>query len=341
MNIHHDELVSLGVIFIDSQANFLFSYLNSSFGFDESRYLTDYGRHYRVQHSFYFFEPSNIDEFTDICQFCTTRSIEFTIRGAGHSMNGSSLPSINALLISTLRLNHVSSVSESTLNVECGAQIYQLNEWLSSFNCQLPVLHDGDGPAPTIGGFIRAGGFGSQSDVYGGFWDHVSRIYLWSASNGCFDLDTSHPDFYSIFSSNNYSQVILSADLSVFGLIPTSISSSNIQFRQHQHDYILWFTFICAIEDLRMLRKDILLLDQHLATFWRRLDPYFYSLKSSASSVPPCFFSRPHNGHLIAAGVWGEVDIDDFTNRESLISSVNEYHRKMPYACRYSQTELL
>lgn len=341
MNIHHDDLISLGVTFVDSQANSLFSYLNSSFGFDESRYLSDYGRHYRVQYPFYFFEPTTILEFTDICRFCASRYIEFTVRGAGHSMNGSSLPSENTLLISTLRLNQVSRVSESTLNVECGAQIYQLNEWLSSFNCHLPVLHDGDGPASTIGGFIRAGGFGSQSDVYGGFWDHVSRIYLWSASNGCFDLDNSHPDFYCIFSSTNTSQVILSADLFVLGSIPMSVLPTTIQFRHFQHDYILWFTFICAIEDMRMLKKDIICLDHQLATSWRRLDPYFYTVKSSAASVPSSFFSLPHNGQLIAAGVWGEVALDDFTNRESLISTVNEFHRKMPYACRYSQTELI
>tara|TARA_B100001964_G_C14186372_1_gene578814 strand:- start:220 stop:1242 length:1023 start_codon:yes stop_codon:yes gene_type:complete len=333
-------LASLGVEQIEGKTSIKrILEINASCGVDSGDGITDFSRLEWYRGRFLFAAPSSESQTVSILERCKKVQQEYRIRGAAHSSNGNSIPKENELLISTEGLVEVRYKDINSLSVEAGVQIFELNQALSRLGRSVPVLHDGDLPASTIGGFICAGGFGSKSNIYGGFWNHVLSIRVWCPINGIIEYTRECERFWHIFGGGSIDEVILSAHLVIHGSssLPERMY---IKRRNVIHERAIWFTIIAPHTSVRRLRREILLLDKQMNKFWDPLPVYEYLIKDIGGRIPPAFF--PLSGiDLLAAGVWGLVKDESLIDRHSMLDLVNQAVENVPNGRRYSQSELI
>ena len=317
--------------------------LNYTASVSESKCLTDYGRFHRLRDSFWLYEPVDLDQLIECLNFCARNNIPFSCRGAGHSMNGRSLPLPHGLLISTIHLNQVSLVNSTEVLAECGTQVFEIDRWLRALGYQLPVVHDGGLPGPTLGGFIAAGGFGCTSDRRGGFWNHIKEVKIWQKKLGVVTVPADSPLFLDICGSGQPNGFILSARLNIDCLW----DNREAQFPKHErlefqfvaHPRLLWFTFIAPLSQYLSLRRELSHLHLDLSTYWKPLDPYQYKIKFLGRPTPSGFHSMGTED-LIASGVWGEVDSISDQDIGLMLEKVNTCAFQFENTSRYWQSEL-
>ena len=317
--------------------------LNLTASARETQCLTDYGRFHRIQHPFWLFEPGCLEELIECLNLCVENNISFSCRGAGHSMNGRSLPPPYGLLISTLHLNRVSLFNSTDVVAECGVQVLELDHWLRTLGYQLPVVHDGGLSGPTLGGFISAGGFGCSSDQRGGFWNHIKEIKFWQKGTGVISVTPDNELFYEICGSGQPNGFILSAVLNI-DCIDKRIDltfplQKRLSFQYSVHPRLLWFTFIMPLRQQLSLRRELIDLHLSLGSYWKSLDPYQYKIKFLGRTTPPGFHAIGKED-LIASGVWGEVESISDHALPLMLEKVNGPALRFEHVSRYWQSEL-
>lgn len=79
------------------------------------------------------------------------------------------------------------------------------------------MINDGGASAPSIGGFIAAGGIGEGGLLHGGFWETVSSVVLVAPAGGARHVDRRDPLFPWLFGSLGALGVVFEA---VIDLVP-------------------------------------------------------------------------------------------------------------------------
>ena len=302
-------------------------------------YLTDYGNQKRQWDDFWLYEPKTEEDAILSLERANQLGIEITIRGSGHSMNGSSLPKSDGLLLLTTGLNKVLICPTGEVDVGAGAQVLVVDEYIQKYGLRLPVVNDGGEPAPTVGGFICAGGFGVSSKEYGGFWNCVSSVRFWTPDTGIRTISHKEDDFWTLFGCGKPEGVILSAKLITLGQYTGGAAEAHMNFQYVEHPRRIWFTFLAPTRKTSSLRRALIRLDRDLEEYWLRLPIYEYTIKENGSRIPSDFFPN-HQGSLTAMGVWGEVTAKTERNIHAIIERVAQFTDKETYARRYWQSEL-
>jgi hypothetical protein len=333
-------LNSLGIRKVDPQIDTeVVKSLNSSAGIFSGAKLTDFGRIRQCGEPFWLFTPVSSDQAIEGLEVASSLGMSIRARGAGHSINGSSLPKRDEVLISTLGLNHIRRISDNVIQVGSGAQVWTVDQYLRQYGCSLPVVHDGDGPAPTVGGFFCAGGFGVESKRYGGFWNHVASLRLWSKAFGMRTINSDEDAFWDFVAAGNMpNSVIISVDLRICGTLVEEVADE-IKLVPFEHPRLLWFTFVTSARASSRLYKTLAELNEELKENWTSLNPYSYYIKSLGRHRAHNFYP-PTDSDLIAAGVWGSVKEEATPDHRAILNKVNQALRKLPNVYRYWQSEL-
>ncbi|MEM7181893.1 MAG: FAD-binding oxidoreductase [Spirochaetota bacterium] len=164
---------------------------------------------------FYEIYPKSIPELRKIVRIAFKNSIPLRIRGNGHSLNASSLPKKQELLIRTNFLNWYRFEKEGTITVASGNILWKVNDLLKQFKYDLPVINQGYA-GPTVGGYISAGGISSQSKKKGGFWNHVEEVTIITGTGKLQTITKKEPLFSYLFGSMGELGIIVEAKLRIY-----------------------------------------------------------------------------------------------------------------------------
>lgn len=314
--------------------------LNSSAGVSTDRLFTDYGQLKQCDQPFWLFAPKTVSEaINGLNAAVHVVGMNIRVRGAGHSMNGSTLPKQNELLFSSLGLRSLRRISNHSIEVGSGAQVWVIDDFLKQYGCYLPVVNDGGGPAPTVGGFFCAGGFGVNSRDHGGFWNHVESLRIWSKTFGEKIIYPDDEYFWTLAAAGNIANtVILTARLKICGTLHHDIDQ-DLDFIHYHHPRHLWFTFITTAGKSAKLYQELARLNRKLKDYWSPLAPYSYHIKTFGQHRALNFHPSTHSD-LIAAGVWGTIKGVAGPDYSAILGHVDEALSRLPYSCRYWQSEL-
>jgi FAD/FMN-containing dehydrogenase len=120
----------------------------------------DYGKLYLSAARYDEYRPETIYEAQS--QICAVLKVGNSVRvwAGGNSMSGAALPRKDETLLRLKGLNHFRFEIPGTISVGVGAMLWDVRDMLETFNYVLPVYNGGWG-APSVGGFINAGGVGT------------------------------------------------------------------------------------------------------------------------------------------------------------------------------------
>ena len=153
----------------------MISELFSSFDLRQSlEPITDFGGYYASTPNFYELYPTSINEACEIMARASAHRIPIRVRGNGHSMNGSSLPRKQELVIRSEALNNCQFVSDCILSVGSGVPISDLRKVLKGRSEPF-----GSGFGPTLGGSYFCRRTRSRSSWRnGGILEYYCRSYF-------------------------------------------------------------------------------------------------------------------------------------------------------------------
>lgn len=329
----------------------LIAALNHSASVDCEVALFDYGRLHSQTEGFWLYQPSSTTEALSGWQTLIQQGRRPRIRGAGHSMHGGSLPRAGEVLVSTLQLNALRWMLDHPqgprVHVGAGAQVWVVDALARSLGYRLPVVHDG-GAAASVGGFISAGGFGVNSDRYGGFWNHVHHLECLSPEGDYQILQPADPEFWTCFGGGGKGYLILSAELTLIQLqirtaeqqlLDISSAPTSAPLVRHERPPLIWFTLLAPAEQEWQLRPVIASLHHQFLKFWTPEPPYRY-LISHLDRPTPYGFHPCRDRDLIACGVWGIPCRPRHQLVQPMLEIIEAAIAPMPETRRYWQSEL-
>ena len=261
--------------------------------------------------------PGTTAELSRTIERASESGTAVRLRGGGHSMSGSSLPRAGELLISTEDLCALRFERPGTVQVGAGALVWTVRAITERFGGAVPVVNHGY-PAPTVGGYIAAGGFGDGSGHEGGFWNHVRSATLVDGRGRVHHLDRDAPSFAMLFGSVGQLGCIAEAELVVRGLeggryplglvIPRDEVrladrwSWNATLRREARQRLVWFTLFVAEGEVAGARAALAELERRFAGELALRDRYEYPIAEGALVAP---LIHPRAGPFAAIGAWG------------------------------------
>lgn len=264
------------------------------------------------------------------------------VRAYAHSMNGMSVPASDEVMLDMTSVRHVRAVKHGVVAVGAGLYAWDLDRYVRRFGWKMQVVNDGTGGAPSIGGFVAAGGIGLGTMFYGGFWESVRRLVLVDGTGRVHRLDRGDRDFPWLFGSLGTLGVVFEAELELVPLMddqdtsPVPDTSSLPRGEEAVWPPHAWFTLF--VPDSR--RQEAV---EHLNCLWARhpqawlpRENYEYYVRHRRFH-PPLLF--PENTDFVAVGVWGDrpSDLDPYLALEEDFQEVCQRHDLR----RYFQTELI
>jgi hypothetical protein len=140
--------------------------------------ITDYAQIHKSKSLYYEIEINNETDALTAIKKASLEHIPVRFRGAGHSMNGFSLPMNNELLLRSNKLRDYAFEEDGTITVGSGITIWEIDAFLKTIGFTLPVKNGG-WSGPTVGGYISAGGVGEIGlKAPGTFAKHVISVDL-------------------------------------------------------------------------------------------------------------------------------------------------------------------
>lgn len=267
--------------------------------------------------------PSTEDEVKRAVRAAVETQTPVRVRGGAHSANHSTFPNAGELVLSTARLAEVAWDSPDTVSAGAGVPVVALSRRLGEFGLMLPVVNDG-WSGPTVGGYISAGGMGSGSGRYGGFWENVASVTLVTLKGETVTLSRKDADFPWLFGSMGQLGVIVRARLDV---VPQSDEPSRdyepgVRFQlatpnldrvgqtplsrgPDMQENLRWFTLLVEKRRLDEARADLQRLQQPYASRLRFRNVYEYPFAFRRRN-PPLFFGR--NVAFVGIGIWADLD---------------------------------
>lgn len=300
----------------------------------ECSVLTDFSQYYKKINSFVLFTPISEMELIELILLLNKFKIAYRIRGNGHSLNSSSLPRHEEVLISTKNLKQLDLSNQKSGYIKAGSgwSLHQLNYLLRSNGCELPVVSDGfDLGSPTIAGFIVGGGISSSSIIYGGFWNNVVSITIFLPAKGKCKLLSSDKDFRLLFGNPSCIPLILSVELKVIETNSSKFSNKKLSIPRHYYtsrNNPIWFNYYCRCEDTYILHEKFLTANQAMLSYWRPIEIFEFSILNN-EFVPPNVFEKTIPS-FARVGIWG-VPFNRTNETMSIISSAFSFDLPMNF----------
>ena len=139
--------------------------------------ITDWSLFHRSKKEFIEIYPKNEEEISQIVRLSIANKYSLIVRGFGHSMNGSSVPKEDEILIRTNYFNSFRILDDSNIEAEAGISVFDLKEEIEKLGYQFPFVNGG-GRGPSLGGFISAGGIQVDPNGNSGSWNFIEEIHF-------------------------------------------------------------------------------------------------------------------------------------------------------------------
>lgn len=323
--------------------------------------ISDIGGVFRSDTGYFEYHPGNIEPIAVVAAYCAKHHIKIRVRGRGHSMNGSSLPRQDELFLVTDRLRKYRYVNDSVVEVEAGASMHAISNWLKQYGYELPVINDG-GPGPSLGGYISAGGISDRSHRFGGFWENVEEITLVDGTGKIRNIAKQDSVFKWLFGSSGQLGIFVKAKLRIIPLkgatqskLPLKGSIGEewglLSYGAHtSHNFVypgekivFWLNIYAPWNDkdetmefshgVRVQNQERTILQPDC--IWKIKNIHF---------VPPLIY--PVSTDLICIGVWGYIPVNQGSDeaRNYLINMESGFMKQImadrKYR-RYIQTEIV
>ncbi len=307
--------------------------------------LRDFGRFHRGSKNHQRVCPNSVSAVSVLLKDACKSGTPVRSRGHGHSMNGSSLPRDRELLLSSDELCSFSFDEEGSVTVGAGVLVWDLHTMLSQHGYQLLVANDGAAPAPTVGGFISAGGIGENTGLFGGFWETVREITF---VTGMGEVITCHPSdelFQWMFGSMGQLGFIVEAKLAIYAPneaahpYPSGLKGT-VPRTEASWDRYAWFTLFVPFGKAEQAMQQLGELCARHLHCWCPLASYVYPVRFYNFN-PKLLY--PIQKGFVAQGIWGtprDQSEFDFAAMRGLETEFMGLVRSDPDFRRYIQTEL-
>lgn len=313
---------------------------------------TDFGR---LQHSsgcYLEAWPASTSQASTLVKIAYANNIPIRVQGASHSENGTSLPHKSELLIHTTKLNTIKFEKFGTVTTGAGIPIALVRDFVtkqSSFF--IPLSNDG-GVAPTVGGYISAGGIGLTSNLYSGFWEHVVSITLVSGDGKILKIKKHDPVFIYLFGAMGQLGIITET---VLNLLPNESLPLNyplgktvtIDYPTTNGTYwtkpdadksIFWFNLFATPQQYSQALSDLNALEKNYPHALNYRPIYIWKI-AYISITPPLVYDKQSDFYAI--GIWGNKSSfpDSLVQLNNLEKNFDALVFKKNYR-RYIQTEI-
>jgi hypothetical protein len=224
-----------------------------------------------------------------------------------------------------------------------GLSIWELDHYVRRFGWKLPVVNDGGAEAPSIGGFLAAGGIGESTLFYGGFWESVRSVTLVTGDGRSRVVGRRGSIFRWLFGSMGTLGIVYEVTLDLVPIgsarpVPVSNVASLRQKRPASWPAHLWLTlFVRERQREQAIERLNRLVVRHPKA-WKPRQMYEYHLPHRRFSPPLLFAGR---ANFVAVGIWGDrIDGSDLTNYLALEADFQMLTEQTGFR-RYFQTELI
>ena len=310
-----------------------------------SRPMTDYGGFHQSSGIYWRFAPPDVGSLWAGLAEVKGRGMAVRIRGAGYSMNGSSIPRSGEVLIETKGLDSYVFAHPGTITAGAGATMWDVQRLLQPFGYELLALDDGNMAAATIGGYISAGGFGAQSPRHGGFWECVGSIDIVTLEGAVRTVGRTDPLFPWLFGSMGQLCIIVSATLAVrpragAGQPFPAGKRGRVPSSRRTWEKAICFSAFVPRPLWNQARNELAAIGDRHRHVWQARPAYACSLPFRRFTPP---LIHPGQQDLVAVGIWGgepEGGWDHIAIR-ALDAEFSLWLRAHPNFRRYAQTELL
>lgn len=265
------------------------------------------------------------------------------IRGNGHSMNGSSLPKDDELLLLSTDCDHFRFEKAGTITVGSGVAIWDVNSFLKQYGYGLLVYNDGSAAASTVGGYLSAGGIGESSYRYGGFWETVEEVIFINGKGEIIRSIYGDGIFEWLFGSMGQLGYVYEVCLRIRSIESPMIYphgiSGKISAGKNEWNRLAWYNLFTTQQHAAEAIQELNTLCRIHKRAWANLPLYRYNLNFKKFNPP---LIHPAQESLVALGIWGEpwngANFDIETLR-LLEADFAELVREKPYFRRYVQAE--
>jgi FAD/FMN-containing dehydrogenase len=306
--------------------------------------LSDYGGWRESTARYLLVEPSTLEDLQRAVLWANDSRVPIRIRGNGHSMNGSSVPRANELLVSMRQCRHFRFEEEGTITAGAGAAIWDVNAAAREYGFRLLVHNDGDSAASSVGGYLSAGGFGEGSGSFGGFWETVNEISMVAGSGRILRITRTDPEFRWIFGSMGQLGIAFELKLRILPCAqsvrpyPAGVNGL-VERSEPQWQPLLWYTLFVPASECTDARRKIIAIGAKYRHAWRGRWPYSYPIRFGRFNPP---LIHPLQESLMAIGIWGTPHSGGF-DREAVAAiemKVDQLAAANPRYRRYIQSEL-
>jgi len=310
--------------------------------------LRDYSQIHTGTSDYFEICPKNIAEARAALKYAQQTNTPIRIRGAGHSMNGTSLPRKKELLINTQAMNHFAFEEPDTITVEAGTNLWDLGALLKRYGYDLPVKNGG-WSGPTVGGFIAAGGISPTKQKDDGFWNYVREITCLSIDAEKMLLTRQDPLFAYLFGASGQLGLIASTKLDIVPFhanlvsYPLHISGQVPQFYSRATPFkdsqcLTWFCCFGAVEKTQEMRSALEIFFKGHQMLFNKTEVQIYNFKHRDLHVPLLHTSR---GDFAGVEIRGLVPLTE-SQSPRLLELVDAYTKMVENAGyqHYSQVEL-
>lgn len=269
--------------------------------------LTDYSFYYQSTENYSLYKVDFLDNLQQFITEAYDQNRPIRIRGNGHSMNGSSLPRQNEILLLSVCCDHFHFDKVGTITVGSGAAIWDVNSLLKKWGFGLYVYNDGGAPASSVGGYLSAGGIGEESSLYGGFWETVEHVVLVNGKGELIKSVYGDGIFQWLFGSMGQLGFIYEICLRIKPLndqvqYPLGLTGK-VTANKNSFNKLAWYNLLTTGEYADEAIHRLTLLSQIYKHAWVNLPIYRYDITFKKFN-PPLLF--PEQKPILVLGIWGE-----------------------------------
>ena len=122
----------------------------------------------------------SIDDIQKVVRYCFEHNIPITTRGAGSALEGSTIPSDNAIVLDVSKMTDIIEFWEDDLQIKVQPGIIydKLNEYLKQYGMFFPPSPGGSGDIASVGGMVSTNASGIYSVKYGGTKEYILELEM-------------------------------------------------------------------------------------------------------------------------------------------------------------------
>lgn len=289
--------------------------------------------------------PTCAEEVAQAIRDARADGVALRFRGHGHSMNGASLPRAGERVLSSERLCGFRFDAPGTITVGGGALMWDIHSMLRQRGYELLVANDGAAPAPSVGGFVAAGGIGENTHTHGGFWETVQALTVVTGAGDILTLRREDELFRWMFGAMGQLAFVVEATLRILPLgkgVPyPADEQGELPRTPAQWERYAWFTLFVPFAKAQQALNQLGEVAARHPGCWRPLSSYVYPIRFFRFN-PSLLY--PNQRGFVAVGIWGTPTNPaagfDFHAVKQLDADVTALVRANPDYRRYIQSEM-